>query len=143
MILMVTGFPDFMDMCPIQPETFNGIDDKDGCPDDDIQLRDTDQDGISDPLDACPLEPETYNRYLDSDGCPDSVDAIDSQYTFPDTDGDGIEDRWDSCIHEPENYNDYLDHDGCPDVPGITSLEAPDADYDGILDDVDDVSFRS
>ena len=23
-----------MDLCPTQPETFNGIDDKDGCPDD-------------------------------------------------------------------------------------------------------------
>ena len=23
------GYPDYMDLCPTQPETFNGIDDKD------------------------------------------------------------------------------------------------------------------
>ena len=28
------GIPDVLDLCPTQPETFNGIDDKDGCPDD-------------------------------------------------------------------------------------------------------------
>ena len=27
-------YPDYMDLCPNQPETFNGIDDTDGCPDD-------------------------------------------------------------------------------------------------------------
>ena len=58
-------------LCPTQAEIFNGIDDKDGCPDDAFILSDTDQDGVSDTLDACPLEPETYNRYLDEDGCPD------------------------------------------------------------------------
>ena len=30
------GYPDYMDLCPTQAETFNGIDDKDGCPDDDV-----------------------------------------------------------------------------------------------------------
>ena len=38
---------------------------------------------------------------------------------------------------EPENYNNYLDTDGCPDILGVTSLEAPDADYDGIPDTLD------
>ena len=83
-------------MCPNQPEIFNGIDDKDGCPDDAFTLRDNDQDGISDTLDACPLEPETYNFYQDTDGCPDTTDAILFTYTFPDVDGDGIDDRWDA-----------------------------------------------
>ena len=41
------GFADYADLCPTQPETFNGIDDKDGCPDEISQL-DSDQDGISD-----------------------------------------------------------------------------------------------
>ena len=104
-------------MCPTQPETFNGIDDTDGCPDDDFNLLDRDQDGISDSKDACPLEPETYNFYQDTDGCPDSVDTSTFLYEFPDTDGDGIDDRWDQCLNEPENYNNFQDEDGCIDIP--------------------------
>ena len=59
------GFADFLDLCPNQPETFNGIDDKDGCPDDAFSLRDTDQDGLSDNLDDCPNVKETYNQFQD------------------------------------------------------------------------------
>jgi hypothetical protein len=49
-------------LCPTQPEVFNGIDDKDGCPDDIFILRDSDGDGLSDKLDQCPQVPENYNR---------------------------------------------------------------------------------
>ena len=41
LILMVMVIPDYMDLCPNQPETFNGIDDTDGCPDDALDLRDS------------------------------------------------------------------------------------------------------
>ena len=27
------GYPDYLDLCPNQPETFNGFQDLDGCPD--------------------------------------------------------------------------------------------------------------
>ena len=47
LILMVTTYPDYLDSCPNQPETFNGIDDADGCPDDKFVFTlDSDQDGI-------------------------------------------------------------------------------------------------
>src|SRR3989344_4706046 len=105
------GIADFIDSCPNQPETFNGVDDKDGCPDN-TSSRDTDRDGISDSLDSCPEIPEIYNKFQDEDGCPDTVSDNGIGYTFPDTDGDGIQDRWDSCIAEPENFNNQLDWDG-------------------------------
>ena len=63
-------------MCPTQPETYNGFQDTDGCPDGSDYRLDSDMDGILDIDDACPLEPETYNQYQDTDGCPDTVDGI-------------------------------------------------------------------
>ena len=66
------NYPDHLDLCPNQPETYNGIDDKDGCPDNISNLVDSDQDGISDTRDICPLEPEIYNMLEDTDGCPES-----------------------------------------------------------------------
>ena len=36
---MVMAIVDYIDLCPTQPETFNGIDDKDGCPDDELTLH--------------------------------------------------------------------------------------------------------
>jgi len=113
------GIPDNLDSCPNQPETYNGILDLDGCPDDYIPRIDSDQDGLPDAIDACPAEPETYNKYQDEDGCPDTVTSAASSYQFPDVDGDGIDDRWDQCLDQAENYNNYLDWDGCPDqIPG-------------------------
>ncbi len=107
------GFPDADDSCPDQPETWNGFDDNDGCPDD----PDTDKDTITDSKDSCVLEPEDRDGYLDDDGCPDL-----------DNDADGILDAVDKCPNQPEDFDGWQDEDGCPD---------PDNDGDSVLD-VDD-----
>jgi len=60
------GIPDKVDLCPNDPEDFDGFEDEDGCPD-----PDNDHDRIPDKLDKCPNEPETYNGFEDEDGCPD------------------------------------------------------------------------
>jgi len=88
------GIPDDVDACPDEPETFNGFQDDDGCPE-----YDRDGDGFWDEQDACPDEPGVA-----PDGCP-----------VPDTDGDGIFDDVDQCIHDPETFNGFEDEDGCPD----------------------------
>ncbi len=107
------GIPDNVDKCPNEPETYNGFQDEDGCPDD----PDTDGDGIADSKDQCILEPEDKDGYLDEDGCPDL-----------DNDGDGIPDSVDKCPNKPEDFDGFEDADGCPD---------PDNDGDTVLD-VDD-----
>jgi outer membrane protein OmpA-like peptidoglycan-associated protein len=107
------GIPDNVDKCPDQPETYNGFEDEDGCPDD----PDTDGDGIADSKDQCIMEPEDKDGYLDDDGCPDL-----------DNDGDGIPDSVDKCPNKPEDFDGFEDADGCPD---------PDNDGDTVLD-VDD-----
>ncbi len=94
------GIPDRLDKCPNQPETVNGVEDADGCPE-----VDTDGDGIVDSRDKCPNEPEDMDGFQDADGCPD-----------PDNDNDGILDAKDQCPNEPETKNGYLDEDGCPDT---------------------------
>jgi outer membrane protein OmpA-like peptidoglycan-associated protein len=107
------GVPDDKDKCVASPETYNGFEDDDGCPDD----PDTDADGIGDAKDRCPLEPEDKDGYLDDDGCPD-----------PDNDADGVADAKDKCPLEPEDPDGFQDEDGCPD---------PDNDGDGVADLVD------
>jgi outer membrane protein OmpA-like peptidoglycan-associated protein len=107
------GYPDAEDSCPDQPETWNGFDDNDGCPDD----PDTDKDGIPDSKDSCILEPEDKDGYLDDDGCPDL-----------DNDADGIPDTVDKCPNQPEDIDGWQDDDGCPD---------PDNDGDIVLDQDD------
>jgi outer membrane protein OmpA-like peptidoglycan-associated protein len=60
------GIPDVRDACKDQPETFDGFDDEDGCPE-----LDGDGDGVPFEKDRCPQEPirpEQDPRY--SDGCP-------------------------------------------------------------------------
>jgi OOP family OmpA-OmpF porin len=104
------GYPDADDSCPDQPETWNGYDDNDGCPDD----PDTDKDGVTDSNDACILEPEDKDGYLDDDGCPDTDD-----------DADGIPDVTDKCKDKPEDLDGFQDEDGCPD---------PDNDGDTVFD---------
>ena len=59
-------------------ETYNGIDDQDGCPEKfimivpiDKTLRDSDNNGIPDDQDKCPFDAEDYDGVLDQDGCPD------------------------------------------------------------------------
>ena len=44
-----------LDLCPNQPETYNGFLDDDGCPDTFDSKLDSDMDGILDVFDACPL----------------------------------------------------------------------------------------
>jgi OmpA-OmpF porin, OOP family len=95
------GISDRLDKCPDEPESWNGFQDADGCPDD----ADTDGDGIPDSRDMCPLEPEDKDGYLDDDGCPD-----------PDNDADGVADIVDKCPNEPEDPDGYEDQDGCPDL---------------------------
>jgi outer membrane protein OmpA-like peptidoglycan-associated protein len=93
------GIPDEKDLCPKQPEDYDGFEDADGCPD-----TDNDGDGIPDVEDECPDEPEDKDGFEDSDGCPD-----------PDNDGDGIPDEDDDCPNQAETPNGYQDEDGCPD----------------------------
>lgn len=111
------GIPDKKDKCPDQPETINGIDDTDGCP----EILDRDKDGIPDDKDQCPDHPETINGFLDEDGCPENPQ---------DLDGDGILNELDKCPKDPETKNGYKDEDGCPEDPN-------DWDGDGIPNDKD------
>ena len=62
------GIPDEADKCPDQPETKNGYEDEDGCPE-----LDKDNDTFLDAVDHCPDKPETFNGYNDDDGCPDEL----------------------------------------------------------------------
>jgi outer membrane protein OmpA-like peptidoglycan-associated protein len=62
------GIPDQYDKCPDQPEDKDGIDDGDGCPEDDA-----DNDGIPDVVDACPKEPGTKNTDPKKNGCPSFI----------------------------------------------------------------------
>ncbi len=107
------GYLDPDDKCPDEPETWNGFEDLDGCPDD----PDTDGDGVVDSLDACIVDPEDKDGYLDGDGCPET-----------DNDFDAIPDTADKCPDEAEDPDGYQDEDGCPE---------PDNDQDTVVD-VDD-----
>jgi outer membrane protein OmpA-like peptidoglycan-associated protein len=89
------------DRCPSVPEDFDGVEDDDGCPDD----QDTDGDGIADSADGCTVEPEDRDQYQDDDGCPE-----------PDNDLDGVLDLNDRCPNEPEDPDGFEDDDGCPDT---------------------------
>lgn len=138
------GIVDKRDACINIPEDLDGVEDYDGCPEDDVDgdniadevdacptvaedfdgwedtdgcpELDNDNDGFPDGEDGCPDQPETVNGYLDDDGCPD--DGRDS-------DGDRIRDVEDRCPNEPEDYDGWEDQDGCPE---------DDNDRDGYLD---------
>jgi outer membrane protein OmpA-like peptidoglycan-associated protein/opacity protein-like surface antigen len=104
------GLLEPQDQCPDQPETVNGVDDTDGCPD---TVKDTDGDGIDDKIDKCKDEPEDKDAFEDEDGCPEV-----------DNDKDGLLDAADKCPEAagpPENT-------GCPDTDG---------DGDGVVDRLD------
>jgi outer membrane protein OmpA-like peptidoglycan-associated protein len=102
------GIVDGSDACPTVPETANGFEDSDGCPDEvpapEPEPVDTDSDGIVDGTDRCATEPEDKDGFEDADGCPD-----------PDNDKDGIADGDDQCPAEQETINGVTDEDGCPD----------------------------
>ncbi|MGN6108933.1 MAG: DUF4215 domain-containing protein [Kofleriaceae bacterium] len=114
------GIPDEADRCPDAPETRNGFEDEDGCPDhapdgtpDPAPVVDSDGDGIPDPSDKCPTEPEDKDGFQDDDGCPDL-----------DNDGDGVVDASDRCRDEAGP----VENGGCPDS---------DRDGDGVVDRLD------
>lgn len=88
------GLLDPHDQCIDDPETVNGFEDQDGCPE-----ADSDADGFWDPQDSCPEQ-----AGVAPDGCP-----------IGDTDSDGMLDDVDECIEEPETFNGFDDLDGCPD----------------------------
>jgi hypothetical protein len=141
------GIPDDVDECPDLAEDFDGIQDEDGCPEDDA-----DGDGILDTQDACPLVPGVWWNDprkngcpapdTDGDGIPDPVDACPAVKGVPsddprkngcpaasqDRDKDGIPDDADKCPDQPEDKDGFEDFDGCPD---------PDDDADGIPDKED------
>ena len=108
------GIPDDADLCPDDAEDLDGIDDHDGCPEDDA-----DQDGILDRQDACPHVAGVWWNDPKRNGCP-----------APDTDGDGIFDPLDACPHVKGVASDDPKKNGCP-------VEATDQDDDGISDDKD------
>lgn len=60
------GVRDADDLCPSDGEDRDGMEDTDGCPD-----EDNDRDRILDRVDQCPNDPEVYNGTDDEDGCPD------------------------------------------------------------------------
>jgi outer membrane protein OmpA-like peptidoglycan-associated protein/outer membrane protein W len=132
------GIPDSEDKCPDEPENMNGIEDEDGCPEEEPATDpDSDGDGIPDSRDQCPNEPEDKDGFEDEDGCPDADndgddipdvqdqcrDDAEDKDGFqdadgcpdPDNDGDGIPDAQDQCPGEPETMNGFEDSDGCPD----------------------------
>ena len=94
------GITGSSDLCPDQPEDFDGFEDEDGCPD-----LDNDGDRILDVNDKCPNEAEDFDGFEDEDGCPDL-----------DNDGDGILDVNDKCPNEAEDFDGFEDEDGCPDL---------------------------
>jgi outer membrane protein OmpA-like peptidoglycan-associated protein len=65
------GVVDSEDQCAEFAEDRDGVEDGDGCPEED---PDGDHDGVSDSDDECPTEKETINGRDDDDGCPDSGD---------------------------------------------------------------------
>jgi outer membrane protein OmpA-like peptidoglycan-associated protein len=88
------GVPDSSDPCPTEAEDGNPPDEKDGCPN-----KDLDNDGIVIPVDLCPDQ-----AGIAPDGCPPK-----------DTDGDGFMDPDDRCPKDAETKNNFEDTDGCPD----------------------------
>ena len=111
------GFLDDVDTkCQCDPETFNGFEDEDGCPDD----PDTDGDGLKDSIDSCRLVPEDKDSYLDDDVCPELDNDSDTVLDVNDKDSTGK-----TCMNEPEDPDGYEDADGCPE---------PDNDGDKVVD---------
>lgn len=94
------GFPDYIDMCVLDPEDKAQPNPDDGCP----MMADTDNDGIPDGGDKCVQVAEDKDNIDDRDGCPEE-----------DADQDGIPDNEDMCPKEPgeKNEEDPSKH-GCP-----------------------------
>jgi OOP family OmpA-OmpF porin len=110
------GLFDPVDKCIDQPETYNGLDDDDGCPDE----GDIDGDGLADSKDVCPLAAEDKDGFLDDDGCPELDNDLDGIADASDKDASGK-----SCANDPEDPDGFEDTDGCPE---------PDNDGDTVAD---------
>jgi hypothetical protein len=104
------GVANEIDGCPEDPETANGFEDADGCPD---AVPDSDGDGLTDDQDGCKDLAEDVDGFQDDDGCPDD-----------DNDADGVLDVSDGC---PEVAGPVENH-GCPDG---------DRDADTVVDRLD------
>ena len=65
------GIPDAQDKCPDQPEDKDGVDDEDGCPEDDV-----DNDGVPDAVDYCPKEPGEPSADPEKNGCPQFIRRV-------------------------------------------------------------------
>jgi len=93
------GFPDLVDMCPVDPEDKNPPNPDDGCP----TMADRDGDGIPDNVDKCPDDPEDKDGIDDRDGCPED-----------DADQDQVPDAEDKCPKEPGQRGVDPEKEGCP-----------------------------
>ncbi len=115
------GVRDALDQCPDASETWNHVDDGDGCPDGDgsplggLQrvLGDDDGDGLPTNVDLCPSDAEDVDAFQDTDGCPD-----------PDNDADGVPDTTDRCPNEPGGPLAW-DLGGCPPAGQAPAPQAP------------------
>lgn len=124
------GISDDTDLCATEPETVNGFEDLDGCPDEvpPVEAADSDDDGIADESDLCPTEAETVNGFQDDDGCPDEVPPTEG-------DDDGIADELDNCPTVSNADQTDSDGDGIGDL--CDSTPTGDRDSDGIDNAVD------
>lgn len=93
------GYPDNIDLCPLEPEDGKPPYTTDGCP----MPPDRDGDGIPDAKDKCPDVPEDKDGVDDADGCPED-----------DADKDGVPDATDACPKEPGEPSPEKDQNGCP-----------------------------
>ncbi len=93
------GFPDLVDMCPVDKEDKSPPNPDDGCP----TMADRDGDGIPDNVDKCPDNPEDKDGIDDRDGCPED-----------DADQDKVPDAEDKCPKEPGMRGDDPEKEGCP-----------------------------
>ena len=105
------GISDSIDQCPTQPETVNGYQDTDGCPD--VVPNMTICHNGNTLSVASPAVPAHIAHGDTLGACVASVD----------TDGDGITDSNDKCPTKAETVNGFKDTDGCPDVDEKKALE--------------------
>jgi len=113
----------------------------DGIPDDaeEVQLNDSDHDGINDEEDEFPTDP-TESRDSDGDGIGDNSDRFPFDPSEAvDSDGDGVGDNLDAFPNDPTETTDS-DGDGVGDILDAfpdDPTETTDSDGDGVGDNLD------